>query len=845
MELAGLKVVVDADFSSVYEEFNRANSVAKTFAKDVQSIFNAIPDLGKKFNFTANGASQAAQDYREMARAERELAMAAKEVARAKEIEERARRSAERATARELDAYGQLVRDSNKLVREYYNAEAAVLGYGNGVEYTADQLSDLKNRAKESQDVLKKIEQNAGRFHRNVGNYASGFDPLRNSIMQISREMPAFANSMQTGFMAISNNIGPLADAIQQLKFRNAELIAQGKPAQSMFKALAGAIFSWQTLLSVGITLLTVYGADLVKMITTTKEASEAKNMLAEREKELENSIKSANASFGQQVSEVKKLQIIIESQTSSKEQQEKAYKKLQEIMPDVLKNYSLEELRAGKLAEVINTELIPALVSAAKVRVLQDEIANIYKEERDIVQGLTKDLTELGKRREELRGTGLVGRVATNKMDARRQAKYWQERQDIADEEARIEQEGFNKLLENRQKADKLVSKLGGLVQAAPNSVNLGDDPKPINKVEKEIKTIDDLYNELNKTLEVNEKLFQSKQITFAEQLEADIAAQKNLIKGLFEGFGVSADDSMITAATMEIESMSKQLAKINTDAENAKKAIDNFKASVDAVVKAQQEAKKKEADFANSLSRISTLESNDLLSSADATSERISVLKKRIEELIIAGDTLNARKLIVQLNTEQATAKIQAFNAQMSSLLQQGANGAFGAIGEAIGEAINGEKGSVMSTIANFLASILDQFGKALITFGTSIEAIQKALTLSFSNPLVAGGVAIGAGILAIGAAKLLRNQTQRIKGKNFADGGVVYGETYARVGEYSNARTNPEIIAPLDRLRSLLSDVNSGGNTNVNVSVSDIVIEGDKLRLVMERANNSWDR
>ena len=39
-------------------------------------------------------------------------------------------------------------------------------------------------------------------------------------------------------------------------------------------------------------------------------------------------------------------------------------------------------------------------------------------------------------------------------------------------------------------------------------------------------------------------------------------------------------------------------------------------------------------------------------------------------------------------------------------------------------------------------------------------------------------------------------------------FANGGIVSGPTYALVGEYAGARNNPEVIAPLDKLRNLIA-------------------------------------
>jgi hypothetical protein len=81
--------------------------------------------------------------------------------------------------------------------------------------------------------------------------------------------MPAFANSVQTGFMAISNNLPMFFDEIGKLKKANVELAASGQPTKNMFTQIAGSIFSLQVLLSVGVTLLTVYGAKMIEFLGT------------------------------------------------------------------------------------------------------------------------------------------------------------------------------------------------------------------------------------------------------------------------------------------------------------------------------------------------------------------------------------------------------------------------------------------------------------------------------------------------------------------------------------------------------------------------------------------------
>lgn len=106
-----------------------------------------------------------------------------------------------------------------------------------------------------------------------VKNATTQFDALGFSVTQLTREMPAFAYSVQTGFMALSNNIPMFVDQIRMLKQANAELAASGQPVKSVFSQVASSFLSFNTVLSVGVTLLTVYGGKLFDYITTSKEA--------------------------------------------------------------------------------------------------------------------------------------------------------------------------------------------------------------------------------------------------------------------------------------------------------------------------------------------------------------------------------------------------------------------------------------------------------------------------------------------------------------------------------------------------------------------------------------------
>lgn len=107
----------------------------------------------------------------------------------------------------------------------------------------------------------------------NVGNYAYNQNALNLSFAQLTREMPAFANSIQTGFMALSNNIPMFIDQVGAAKRGIQQMTAEGQKAPSMFEVLAKSIFSFNSLISVSITLLTIYGKDIVLWIASLFDA--------------------------------------------------------------------------------------------------------------------------------------------------------------------------------------------------------------------------------------------------------------------------------------------------------------------------------------------------------------------------------------------------------------------------------------------------------------------------------------------------------------------------------------------------------------------------------------------
>jgi len=144
--------------------------------------------------------------------------------------------------------------------------------------------------------------------------------------------------------------------------------------------------------------------------------------------------------------------------------------------------------------------------------------------------------------------------------------------------------------------------------------------------------------------------------------------------------------------------------------------------------------------------------------------------------------------------------------------------------AFGAAVADVVSGEKtaGQALKGLAINAIRAVIQMAKA--------NVIANATSPANAANLLSGGLATPAFIVA--GLSMLEGFLGGISA--FADGGIVSGPTLGLVGEYPGARTNPEVIAPLDKLRSMM------GGQNVVVTGK---ISGRDILLTSER--NAIDR
>ena len=133
--------------------------------------------------------------------------------------------------------------------------------------------------------------------------------------------------------------------------------------------------------------------------------------------------------------------------------------------------------------------------------------------------------------------------------------------------------------------------------------------------------------------------------------------------------------------------------------------------------------------------------------------------------------------------------------------------------------------------------LAKLQERRAKREKAFAILSATIGTALAVIAQMRVPGVGIAQAIAANAMGIAQIATIAAAPIP--KFADGGIVSGRTLAEVGEYAGASSNPEVIAPLDKLRSMISDL-GGGQT-----FGEFRLRGEDLILAVDRANNNASR
>lgn len=571
---------------------------------------------------------------------------------------------------------------------------------------------------------------------------APRFNQLNMSIQQVARELPAFSYSISTGFMAISNNLPMLADAISGARRENAALIASGQTAIPVWRQVASSLLSWQTALVLGVTLMSSYGKEIVSFVASQLSLGKGIDAAAESQKQLNDAWKIGVENAQKELTSLKVLYSAATDDTRSRKERLDAVKQLQTEYPAYFENLSNESIMAGDAADAY-TRLAQSLTDAAIARASMDKMtenATKLLDLNDQREALEKQLAPAKALRDQLMNTPIIGE---------------------------------------------------GGAQALNNSIIR------VARLESSLKSVTSEIDALNAA---NEKL--SKGINVS-----------SLTGG---GKGSTSKDLNTNLATI-----GGLTNKINELKEAQSKASTEQAANLEREIQLYQERLNV---LQQTINRTAAGNLGDEKYKEKLNAPDIEALEVPAVNIPITFDTNRLRenfRIMQQMFSDSIKEMTVLSSEQITGLLSQ----SFASIGTAIAS------GDVLESFKSTLIMLMDmlqQFGTALIAAGVASEAL-KVVAWSGIGAIIAGGALVA----ATAAAKAALNRVTA-----FADGGIVSGPTLALVGEYAGASSNPEVIAPLNKLKSMIEPAVQN-DTVMNGEVR-FVIRGEVLEGILQKMN-----
>lgn len=219
------------------------------------------------------------------------------------------------------------------------------------------------------------------------------------------------------------------------------------------------------------------------------------------------------------------------------------------------------------------------------------------------------------------------------------------------------------------------------------------------------------------------------------------------------------------------------------------------------------------------------------------DADTPGASPIKDAMKSSLDKGGALDGFQ-IPMIDIEKPLSEMEKWNNALDAGREKNAAtieslGAMGGAMGALGNTVGGAAGLWLDWAGNCMQAIAQALPQlaALATANTATAATGAASSMA-GIPFVGPVLAIAAVASVLGALANL---------PKFAAGGLAYGPTLGLFGEYAGAGNNPEVVAPLNKLRSLIQPA-YGTGTGGTV---EFKIAGRYLKGILNREGNLDNR
>lgn len=692
-----------------------------------------------------------------------------------------------------------------------------------------DQYTKTINNITASNELFGKSVKNAEKEIAALEKYmialrANGLDPADASMVKLKNDYDKLTQSLNSGqgsLKSSSKQWTSLALVVQDLPygFRG---IQNNLPA--LFGSIAAAAGPAYFAFSALVAIVTTFEKELSSLFSTVTAA--------DREQKVYNaSIEAGQKAYADTKLQVMQLNEQVKDAAGNKDKEKKAVDDYNDSVGKSLGTLSTFQQvqdslinQGDKYVDFI-FKLNMANAAAAKVA---EESANMmiasFKDPSKFISGWDKLLSA----QFNIFGDLAAGAIGTGEELAKRGKE---------NQQAAIKDAGLNAVA-----AEKVYNTLKKQLEDAKKELKFGSfaDPKDakaalkaLERANKErlqaIRTANEAeVKAFTQTLDERDKKEYEAGLKLAENLQKMRAAGYTDATTYYTAYRAEMDSIAAYYNNKEIEEARKTAEKIAKDAEAAdnrqlQNSLDALKIESDVAMKIANASGK-----ATSSERIAILEQYknalyDLASVGGWTAEQFDKIS---DALVRVDGQIQGSKDNLKDYKVSWTDTMNNINKSILDFVSNSIN----FLAESLGRALAGENIEVFKGLSLMLAESLIDIGKALVAYAIPVLL---ALTLLKKPSIPTAVAAIGAGIAAIAAGSLLKSKLNSDKTQKFANGGIISGPTMGLMGEYPGAASNPEVVAPLDKLKSLMG--NSGGTLEARISGNDLLI-------LMNKANRN---
>lgn len=260
------------------------------------------------------------------------------------------------------------------------------------IQALTGKINDLKQALKDLKDTKEgvakapnpKVDIDTDAIERKTNN-------LKMSFSQVARELPSLAMGPQMFFLAISNNLPMLSEAIADVRKQNELLRASGEKSVPLWKQLRGALFSWQTGLITVITLSVFYGREIGNWIKNLGKAKKELDATTEAQNKWNEIHKKGGKAAQEETAKLNILYNASQDTTRSLNERKKAVDELQKLFPNYFGKLTDEAILAGKAATAYDN-LTKAIIRKGQAQAAEDVVADYTKKNFDLQRSINAD---------------------------------------------------------------------------------------------------------------------------------------------------------------------------------------------------------------------------------------------------------------------------------------------------------------------------------------------------------------------------------------------------------------------------------------------------------------------